>query len=458
MAANGWVGLLGLAVAGCASSGIHRDAQAVIDEPAVRARGGAGEARRTPGQGDGFAQGVGRKALISAVVGRHPGLVAMAHRVRARAAEARSMAALPAPMAMAQLWQAPLHAPFVYGDGSMLMLGIQQSFPPGSMLDAEARGAVEEARSIAAMITVQERELAAQVEVLFVDYREARTMLRLLEEHDHLVGQMAAMARARFSTGASAVSDVARAEREGAQQRVEAEALQGEVRRAVAELNALLGRPAEAPLGPPEEEPAGLPSQPVEELIATAKQRRGEVAAARAMLRREEARGKAAEVAGSAPMYSVGVSYGLGRPGGMPDTWGATFSMTLPWLSGGAAPLREARRHDRQAAASDLDGTAQQIEREVGASLARSRSAARQLAGIERSLVPAAARAVDAARASYAAGPGDGLGWLEAIHALRDARAMQIRARAALDRSLAELDRAVGVELVRSAKIDEVQP
>jgi outer membrane protein TolC len=131
----------------------------------------------------------------------------------------------------------------------------------------------------------------------------------------------------------------------------------------------------------------------------------------------------------------------------MADTWGATFAMTLPWLSAGVAAQVEAGQAEQAAAGFDLQATEREIDREVASAWQRARSARRQLALIEERLLPAAARASEASRAGYAAGQADLSTLVEATHEAREADLARVRARAALARALVELERAVGGRL-----------
>jgi outer membrane protein TolC len=406
-------------------------------------RGLAARSGETRPEGDAIPRR--REAIVGEVLARSPELQAMAARVRARVAEARSQAALPPPMAMAQLWQAPLHAPFVHGEGSMLMLGIQQTFPPGASLDAGARTLVEQARGEAALLAVREREISSKVALLLVDLRESTQLLTVYREHHALADRVVEAARARRSTGGALV-DEARAEREAAQQGMEELSIEGDLDRARADLNVLLDRRVEAPVGAVDDEGLELPAGSVEPLIVLAREQRAELRAARSMQRREAARVAGAEASRS-PMYTVGLNYGLSRPGEMADTWGATFAMTLPWLSAGAAAQVEAGRAEQAAAGFDLQAAEREIDREVAAAWQRARGARRQLSLIDDRLLPAATRAAQVSRAGFAAGQAELSALVEATHEARDAALAHVRARAALDRALIELERAVGGRL-----------
>lgn len=434
---------------GCAGSATQREARSVADAPEIRARV---EPTTRPGAGPSDAELAGplvRDVLLRAAVARSPALRARALRVRSLVAGARAAGALPPPMAMATLWEAPLRSPFLYGEEAMLMLGVQQTFTPSGARDGEARAALEEARAETARLAAGERELVLQVEQAFVVYRASLQKERLFGEQRALLGQLVDVARARLSTGGTALSDVTKAELDVARLEGELAAVRGERARAVAALNALLRRAPGSALGAPADEDPSEPGAPLDEVAALASARRPELAAARATVRREAARSEAAEAMATQPMITVGVNYGLRRQSGMPDTWGATLATTLPWLSPGSRAQAEAASLARASASAETDAAGVDVVREVGEAYSMAESAARRYAVLEARTYPATARAIEAARAAYVGGPGDALAWLDALRVRLEVALARIEARAELDRALATLDRAAGTTVPR---------
>lgn len=452
-----------LAMPACATSHAHAEARSILDDsppmtaprqsqPSPQPQEYTAPQRAEVNEGA-LAEHVDARMVIDAVVARSPSLKARSYRVRALAAEALATGRLPPPMAMATLWQAPLRSPFFYGDGSMLMLGLQQTFPPGGSLDASARAQVEEAKIEASMLLVDEQELALRAARAYIDYADAARRLRVLDAQRALVAQLTDTARARLSSGSAALSDITRAQLDAAKLDAEREGLDGARRRAAAELNVLLGRPAGAPLGAPAEEPPQTTATTLDEALSLANEHRAELEAARAIERRERARNEAADAMIRAPEYTVGLSYGLMRQSDMPDTWGANFSMTLPWLSPAYGARKDATNLATQSAHHATDAQSQETAREVATAFTRVDSATRQLA-VLRQVRATAARSVDAARAAYVSS-GDVVGWLDALRSTLDISMSEAATRAELDLALAELDRAAGALVPRQRIAEE---
>lgn len=392
-----------------------------------------------------------RPRLRQEALRRHPALRALVQRARGKLAEASAAEGLPPPMAMAQLWQAPLRTPFLYGHGTMMMLGLQQSFPPGKARGAEARAALEEARMLGAELVRRERELIAQVSLLAVDLDEARARVALHEGHRRLLGELGDAARARQSTGPGVLLELARADQELASQLAEEEMARGDEQRARASLNLLLGRPPESPLELLPEEPRGLPPEPLAALLDRARSQNPEILAASAAAQRDVARAEVAGQMSGSPMYTVGVNYGwMGPEDPGNHTWGATFSMSLPWLAKGLGAAARARAAERDASRSEADDARLRVAQTVVAAHARAAALARRGAILQERLLPASRRTLDAARTGYITGASDASAWIDATHELREVELMLTSARADLDRSLLELELAVGSPLSSS--------
>jgi outer membrane protein TolC len=449
MARIPWLFFAVALVAGCARGVPERDVRSVLEDPRIAQRSLSDAAPREVVSDAELAARLDRVAVVRAVVARSPGLRARAFRVRSMVAGARASGALPPPMAMATLWQAPLHVPFVYGDGSMLMLGLSQSFPPPAALEAEARAAVEDARGEAAMLAFQERDLVQRTDLLLVDLGEATGKLRALDDQRRLLAQMAETARARMSTGGTALADVARAQLEIAKLERDVAMARSDRSRARAELNALLGRPVDAPLADLDELPLETIATSSEEIVTKARANRAEIAISASNERRESLRAEAAASRASRPEMAVGVNYGLARQSGMPDSWGATFSMSLPWLSPAYRAQEEAATLARSAAHLDGDAARVDLDREIGGTAARIDAALRQLAILDTVVVPATQRAIEATRAGYATGGSDVVGWLDAMRARLDTSLARVLVRAELARAVVDLERAAGTELPR---------
>lgn len=381
------------------------------------------------------------------MLARHPSLVAGAHRVRALTARSRAEDALPAPLLMAQLWQVPIARPYAIGDAGMAMLSLEQDIPAPGVLGQTAEATVLEARAEAARIVVQARALVREVDRAFADYAEAIIRQKAHVEHGRLLGELATASRARYSTG-GALADLTKADLERARLEVELTREGGSVDEARARLNGLLARPALAPLGEPRSsvpETADLTLERATSLVAAHN------SAIRAVdLDRDaaSASAKAAAREASMPSFKVGVSV-FAPTNGMPVGYGATLGMSVPWLWGRAAAARESAEERVRADVAAAEAVRLDLRSQAATSFAVLRAAEHRLLLLRDVARPAARRAIEAARAGYAAGGTDILTWLDAVRSAFDIELDLGTAHADLARALADLEGAVGDRVPR---------
>ncbi len=354
----------------------------------------------------------------------------------AEQAGAAGARAWPMPSLSYQAWQQPLARPFDPTATNMHMLGIRQTLPfPGQFTHAgkaaEAGVAARGADYLAARL-----RLEAQVAHALTGSWLMQQELEAHGRHLALGEQTLAAVRTRYLAGQARQADLLRAETELHRQHASVEGLRESLEGTRALLNALLGRPVEAPLPPAAAPEAELPSGSSE---------RPEVTAAR--LRTVGARESAALAAQARrfPEVMVGIDYML-MPG-MPDAFAVMLQVPLPWLSERrAAEAAQALRQEEVAhlAQSSAENAARY---EAAEARARAAAAAAQLRVTEEKVIPGAERTLEASRAAYATGQMELVALLDAQSALLDAQLSQLRQRAALGDAIADLRRALGLSL-----------
>jgi outer membrane protein TolC len=386
--------------------------------------------------------------LEARVIARHPSLGESVHRERAFLSESRAEGSLPPPEAAIDLWQVPLSKPYAVGDAGMLMLSVRQEIPAPGSLSAGARASEAEARAVVAERTALGRMLVRAADRAFADYLEATARAAVRRSSLALAGDVVVSARRRYAAGGP-LADIARAELEQARIDVELGADLGAVQAAAARINVLVARAPDAPLGPPRAAPPATVGVSLAHAEAQALSHNAEAAVAEASRIAAEGRAAAAGVRSRTPSFTVGMSY-FHPVGGMPPGWGATGGMSLPWLWGEAGHRADSARESAEASRSARDTVRVRIQGDVAEAWTMTRIAAGRIASLGRDAEPAARRAFEAVQASYAGPSGPELVTvLDAERALFDVELEIIRARGDLDRSLADLDAAVGVRLPR---------
>jgi outer membrane protein TolC len=382
------------------------------------------------------------------VLAHHPSRGASAHRERALLEESRAEGSLPPPEAMVELWQVPLSRPYALGDAGMLMLSLRQEIPAPGSLGAASRASEAEAHAETVARAALERQLVREADRAFADYVEATSRSAVRQSFVSLADDVVAASRHRYAAGGS-LSDVTRAELERARLDAELRMDAGAVQGAAARLNVLIGRRPEDQLGAPRVGPAETVGAPLDALVSRAMSGNAEASMADAAHAADVQRASAADTRSKVPSFLVGLDY-FHPVNGMPAAWGATASMSLPWLWGEAGHRAESAREMAAASTSTAAAVRVRVRSEVASAWIMAKTAERRFVSLRDGVVPAARRTLDASRAAYSSPSGpDLLSLLDAARAAFDVELDAVAARGELDRALAELDASVGARVPR---------
>jgi outer membrane protein, heavy metal efflux system len=339
-------------------------------------------------------------------------------------------------------WGVPLVRPFALREANAVMVGLSQTLPPPGTLSARTRQGAEEVAGVAAAAATRRRELRAQVQRAFADYYRADRELALHREHVKLTTQLVELARGSYRAGHRGQQDVLRLGLELGRMHRDLSHIEQERVSAQALLNALMNRPADAPLGPPGElDPAKL-TPPAAGAQDTGP--RPELHAARAAVRRSEAGLELARREGHWPSLTLGADYMYMPMMEDPHGYGAMVMVNLPWLS---PARRDAVRAAEAALNADrlaLASVENVLRYELRDARARHEAARSTFIIVDRDLVPQAQRNFDAAYSTYSAGQGDAIALIDALRAYLDVRLDRVRALVHLATTAADLGRAAG--------------
>jgi cobalt-zinc-cadmium efflux system outer membrane protein len=368
------------------------------------------------------------------------------NQARARAAEARGQAAsrLPDLEAKYEQWGVPLARPYALNQANTLMVGVRQSFPAWGTLEARGRAAAEDAAGAQDAARTRRQDVAAQVRRAYASYYGADQELRLHLEHVGLTSRVLELARLNQRTGHGSLQDVLRLELELTRLHTDVARIERQQRSSRALLNALMDRPADAPLGPPED----LSVTPTTEMAALEKTidaRRPEVVAAGHGVRRSQALLDGARHSARFPNVMVGVDYWYMPM--FPDfqhAYGAMVAINLPWLSGRHGDEEREAEQTLLAERQALESTRNTVRYELRDAAARVDSARQSFTIIDQDLLAQARRSLEATQSAYAAGQGDAIGLLDALRSYLQVRIERVRALAELASSQTDLERAAG--------------
>lgn len=445
--------LAAIAVNGCISTQTKRALDASFEATEPAAHGLAPERRA---QEVDLSGPLDRELVISQAVARSSALMLMAHRARALVHAGRAEGSLPAAEVEFQAWNLPLTRPYALGQADMYMLELQQRFPPGGSLDGRARAMAEEARAVLAELSLEEQLVAERAASAFAEYAQALAEQRALERQTALLDRMRGAVGARYTTGGASLSDVARIDVEVAKTQRARARVAGDIARSRATLNALLRRPAAAPLGEPRDIAPETVRTPLAELLRLAQLHRGSTVAADARVRAADARRDAVEAEASVPEFMLGLGYWQApnlRPG-----LGLSASMSLPWLWGPGSERLQQAQEEQSAELAERESIGVDAQAEVSEAHARMQSLQVQLEVIRLRALPATQRSMEALTAAFATGNSSLLEWVDVARSALDLELESITLRGDLARAVASLERAVGTRLPREALAQEVNP
>lgn len=381
--------------------------------------------------------------IARAAANRRPGLTASRERAAAKMAAANAETALPSAELALEVWDFPIGAPTHADREGMYMVHVSQAFTPLGARDARARAMAEEAHEESGLASEQNREAYAEIAHACVDWSLAAAAVDAAAHHRALIVELQEAQLARFASGGT-LSDVARVKLELARlSRAEAEK---SIRRDAAReaLVALVGEGGRVG----EQAPSlAVPAESETAKDPPASTLRGSTASAQHRTRAAEARVEAAQAEDVEPEIGVRATY-MQAPGERPGL-GAMVSTTLPWLWGGGGARVDAARAELRASRAE-EGEAQRlVASEVGRARAGLRAAQRSLRELRERELPAVEDAITGARASASASEFDLTAWLEAMHALQDAREEEVQLLGAIAHARVDLASAQGLGGVR---------
>lgn len=400
-----------------------------------------------PGR-DVLAERASRARLVRAAVEKSPAMRAAAHREKAAKLRAKAGNSLPDPELMLDVWQIPLSRPYAVRDAGMVMLGVKQAIPaPGSLSLRESATELE-ARVARAEQSEAARKLTREVGHAFADYLEATRQHHIHERHIAVARRVLEVARARYAAGGM-LTDVSQSEVELSRSRADAAGEEARLRSLRRRLNALLSRPADAKLGPPVDEGLMTVDLTASQIEKRALARRPDLETAQARRAAAEAEQRVADKEAAAPSFSLGGLYFPPVRGETEHGYGASFSMSLPWVWGGPRSRRAAQRESIKAAGAEVSQALLDVRAEVASSISAVESALERLKVLERETLPASRRNMEFSLTGYETGGTTLVTLLTAQRDVVDVELEIVMAKATLEHALTELDFAAGVELPR---------
>jgi outer membrane protein, heavy metal efflux system len=292
---------------------------------------------------------------------------------------------------------------------------ISQMFPWFGKLALEGDIALEQAHAEAQQFEAARLQLIDQVSRAYFEYAFQHQAVRIARENLNLLNRLETVSRAMFRAGTASLADVYRAQIEIGRLDDQVRSLQDQLGVATAELNAALGRPANASLPALRESPLNrmvseLPEYSDEEWLALARQHNPELAAARHNAEQQR-QGIALARKNYYPDIEVGVEYGRDASariammdGGGADMITGMVSINIPlWRRKYDAGVRETRARFGEAI-RQIESRENGLESELKLALYTYRDSLRKLSLYGDTLLPMANQTLATTETAYRGG------------------------------------------------------
>jgi outer membrane protein TolC len=411
-------------------------------------------------------------SLVARALAVSPRLRAARERVRAAEARVAPAGTRPDPMLMAGIQNLPVSAPGFSEPMTMKMVGVGQAIPYPGKLPLRTRAAKREVAAIEAELTGARLAVEEAVKGAYYDLAYLDRALGIVHRNRLLLLDFMKVTEARYGVGTGGQEDVLRVRVEAARLGEEAVALIEQRRAALARLNAELDRPSGVPVAEPAiprriaraaiadsaaavrfvsatlgARAADSPLPPLETLQAAVVRQNPMLHALEAKIEAQLARVELAQKE-HLPDFDVALSYG--QRDGFRDMISAQVSIPIP--------LQRGRRQDQLAVEARAELAALGAEHHdrvntlraevarLHAELERDRA---QLALYVKAILPQGRAALTSATAGYQVGRADFLTVLDSQATLFNYEMNYFRVLSDFAKTLAELERVVGEEIVR---------
>lgn len=397
-----------------------------------------------------LAPGGSVESLLALARERNPEYASMHHEAQAANERIAAAGALPDPRLRVELddltmrgEQSPTLLPNRVGSTRYTVM---QDIPWFGKRDLKRDIAALEAEGAKGRVMGSWAELSSRIKSGYAQFYFIHQSERLTREILDLMTRLEKIAQVRYAGGLAAQQDVIRAQVEQTGLRNELIALETEQRQTQARLNALVARPASAPLAEPERL---RPLPPPLRLDDAALQER--MRGRNPQLFTEDARLQAAEKTRELayknryPDFTAGIAPVQYRSS--IKEWMVMVELNIPLQQSSRRSQEREAQAMLAAARARQEATANQVLADLSENLSGLDAARRTETAIANSLLPQAELTFKAALAGYENGKVDFSTLLDAQRQIRQARLNQIRQQAQSQQRLADIERLLGEDL-----------
>jgi len=384
---------------------------------------------------------------VSKAMESNPQIHAAVRRLTLAQSKSGTARSLDDPMLMVRDWDTPLSKPWDLNQ-AQLMVSVQQTLVSKQKRDLRARVAGDDAEMAASDLESLRQEIAADVRKACADLKRNAEEMKLHDRESSLLKEALAAALAQYTTGRVPQADVLRAQMAVTRLDEHLIELDQEREAALAELDTLMGRPADEAQAIVGDYAAVVELPPLEEMERLAIENRPELAGLRKGIGKTQDQALATRLA-MKPDFTVALGYMLMPTGSMSrNAYMGELTMNLPGLN------RD--RHDGEAkqadaatavAQADLDAQTKAVFLEVRQAQIAIAAAERRSKVYRDTLLPQAEAAFKASTAAYQNNRAEFSSLIESQNLLLDIQTALYKASADRDAGVANLERAIGTKL-----------
>jgi outer membrane protein TolC len=384
---------------------------------------------------------------VAAAMEANPQIHAAVRRLTLAQSKSSTARSLDDPMLMVRDWDTPLRQPWDLNQ-AQVMVSIQQTLVSRQKRDLRAKLAGDDAEMAASDLESLRQDVAAEVRKACADLRRNAEEMKLHDRQASLLKEALAAALAQYTTGRVPQADVLRAQM--AVTRLDEHLIELEEAQdaAAAQLNTLMGRPADEVVAIAGEYAATVEIPPLEELERLAMEHRPELAELRQGIAKSQDEAGATRLA-MKPDFTVALGYMLMPTGSYArSAYMAELTMNMPRFNR-ARHDGEAKQADAATAIAqaDLDARTTAVFLEVRQAQIEIAAAEKRTKVYRDTLLPQAEAAFKAATAAYQNNRAEFSSLIESQNLLLDIQTALYTASSARDAGMADLERAIGTAL-----------
>jgi len=386
--------------------------------------------------------------LLAEAERNHPSLQAEARRIEAKRARVPQARALPDPqLSIAYMGDI---APFKTQAGdpsSSRQFGVMQEFPYPGKRELRGKIAAKDADAEKWNYEASRRRLRAQVETAYYELWSVDKALEIVQKNKDLLEKLARIAEEKYKVGKGLQQDVLRAQVEVTRVLQRLTILRQRRRTLEAELNSLMVRPTDSPIGPLAQVNKGVFAYTLNELVQKAVENFPEIRRQQELIEQSQLAVNLAQK-NYYPDFSVGWEY-QNRPN-LPEMYGLRFSVNLPVF------YKSKQRQEVNEASAGL--AAARYEREsirtavlfqVKEQYLAARASDELLTLYAKGIVPQSTPALESSFAAYQVGTLDFLSLVSNFTNVLDYEVSYYEELASYQKALARLEEITGLELTK---------